>query len=61
MWPVRELRDLLPEDLLAYEDADFVELRCTRCGWTATFSTAGAAMEEILQAARAHVAECPAR
>ncbi len=60
MWPVRELRDLLPEDLSAYEDADFLELRCARCGWTATFAAA-AAIEEIQHAAHAHVAECPGR
>ncbi len=57
MWPVDALRPLLPESFRASEDKHFVELRCERCGWTATFSAAGATAEEILKAARAH--RCP--
>lgn len=61
MWPVRALRRLLPEDLCACENEDFIELRCARCGWTASFSTVGVEAEEILRTAKTHVAECPAR
>ncbi len=31
MWPVPELRDLLPKDLHAGEDTDFLVVRCRRC------------------------------
>jgi len=61
VWPVLELRDPLPENLRAYEDTDFLELRCIRCEWTATFSAVGANPKEIQRTTRAHVAECPAR
>ncbi len=57
MWPVDELRSVLPETLQACEDTDFVVLRCWRCGWAAWFSAAGATVEEMVRAARAH--QCP--
>ncbi len=61
MWPVHELRVLLPEHLHACEDADFLALRCQRCGWTAWFSAAGATHESVVaEAKQHHCGETPA-
>ena len=54
MWPVKELRALLPEHLYAEEDSDVGRLRCLCCGWTATFSVAGVTREAIVAEAQRH-------
>ena len=47
----------LPDSSQASEDEHFFELRCMRCGWTATFSATDVRAEEIASAALAH--QCP--
>ncbi len=61
MWPVSDLDELLPESFRAFEDDDFLEIRCTRCGWRATFSALGVRTEEALGFAREHEDACPMR
>ncbi len=57
MWPVGRLSFRLAGSFQASEDEHFFELRCTRCGWTATFSATGVKPEEIVAAALGH--QCP--
>ncbi len=54
MWPVESLRPLLPESFHIFENVHFVELRCTRCGWTATYSAAGVHTNTLVLDARTH-------
>lgn len=54
MWPVESLRSLLSPHLLAFEDCHLVELRCTRCGWTAVYSAAGVRADTLVLDAQAH-------
>lgn len=57
MWPVDSLRPQLPDSFQACEDTHFAKLRCTRCGWTATFSASGVRTDTLIAEARAH--RCP--
>ncbi len=54
VWPIDGLRAPLPPHLQAFEDTDFVELRCTQCSWSATFSASGVRTDTLTAEARAH-------
>ncbi len=55
MWPTGTLLIPLPDSFEAFEDKDFLEVRCRRCGQTlATFSATGARPEAILEAGGRH-------
>jgi phage FluMu protein Com len=58
VWPIEELRCLLPAHLRARLAARYVEVTCTRCGELMVFRRDKATVEEILAAARVH--RCPA-
>jgi hypothetical protein len=57
MWPTGPLLFRLPDSFQTSEDQHLFEVHCTRCGWKATFTVAGAQPEMILQEVRAH--RCP--
>lgn len=59
MWPVEELRRLLPTHLRARLAARYVEVTCERCGELMVFGRDKATVEEVLKAARAH--RCPTK
>jgi hypothetical protein len=60
MWPVEGIRGALPENLLVFENTDFVEVDCSQCGSiVARFSASGATPEEILRAAHNHRCQEP--
>ncbi len=54
MWPVEAITPLLPAHLLPFEDTDFVQLRCSRCDWIATYSAAGVRIDTLIIDARTH-------
>ncbi len=54
MWPIVSLRPLLPYSFQAWEDTHFVKLRCSRCGWSATFSASGVRTDTLIAEARTH-------
>lgn len=62
MWPLPAdvLLFPLPDSFQASEDEHFFEIRCTRCGWRATFTVAGAQPNAVLKEVRAHRCPVPA-
>lgn len=58
MWPIEELRRLLPAHLRARLAARYVEVTCERCGELTVFRRDKATVERVLEVARAH--RCPA-
>lgn len=54
MWPIEELRRLLPAHLRARLAARYVEVSCKRCGRLMVFRRDKATVEDVLGAARAH-------
>lgn len=59
MWPIEELRRLLPTHLRARLAARYVEVTCERCGELMVFGRDRATVEEVLKAARTH--RCPTK
>lgn len=60
MWPTGTLLFSLLVHLQAFENEHFFEVRCTRCGWKATFTVAGAQPETVMQEVRTHRCPTPA-
>lgn len=54
LWPIEELRRLLPAHLRARLAARYVEVTCERCGGLMVFRRDKATVEEVLETALAH-------